>query len=329
VSRSDIIDKFLEDNGWKGAKRIMLAGDASFRRYERLFLHSNTAVLMDALPDKEDIRPFMKIAKYLIANNLSAPHILASDTENSLLLVEDLGDDLFARVLEKEPHRELELYIAAADVLVQLFREAERKVYSDIPVFDIERMLQQVLRLPEWFIPMVSGEACAYSLKKEYLELWENVLSRMPEMRQVMVLYDFHAENLLWLSTRERWGCTGLLDFQDAMIGSPAYDMVSFLEDARRDVSAETVAKTIEYYLEQTSIPKRDFMLSYHIMGAQRNFRIIGTFARLSVRDRKLHYLSYMPRVWRHIEYDLSHPLLAPLKDWIEKNIKLEWRIPK
>ena len=142
-----------------------------------------------------------------------------------------------------------------------------------------------------------------------------------------MVLYDFHAENLLWLSTRERCRRTGLLDFQDAMIGSPAYDMVSFLEDARRDVSAETVIKTIEYYLEQTSIPKRDFMVSYHIMGAQRNFRIIGTFARLLVRDRKTHYLSYMPRVWRHIEYDLSDPLLAPLKDWIEKNIKLEWRI--
>ena len=163
MSQSDIIDKFLEDNGWKGAKRIMLAGDASFRRYERLFLHSNTAVLMNATQDQEDIRPFMKIAKYLIANNLSAPHILASDTENGLLLIEDLGDDLFARVLKKEPYRELELYIAAADVLVQLFREAGKKVYSDIPVFDIERMLQQVLRLPEWFIPLVSGEACADS----------------------------------------------------------------------------------------------------------------------------------------------------------------------
>lgn len=327
MTRSDIIDAFLINNGWSGAKRVKLAGDASFRKYERIFLGNQRAVLMDAPPDKEDIRPFMKIAKALLSIKLSAPGIIASDETNGLLLLEDLGDDLFARVLEKQQSLEVELYLAAADVLVQLYMHAQDADYNGLPVFDTKKMLQQVALLPEWFLPLASGQKTPESLKNAYLEIWGSVLAKIPDLRRVTVLYDFHAENLIWLPDRKGAARAGLLDFQDAMLGSPAYDMVSFLEDARRDVPAETVAKIIDYYLKQTGIARDDFMAAYKLMGAQRNCRIVGTFARLAVRDGKERYLSYMPRVWTHVANDLAHPLLAPVKDWIEKNVKQEWCI--
>ena len=325
MNRSEEIDAFLAVSGWQGAARANLAGDASFRRYERVALKGRQAVLMDAPPGKEDIRPFMKVAGYLLAHKLSAPDILASDAATGLLLLEDLGDDLYGRVLEKHPSQEPELYLAAADVLAQLYHAAEKARY-DIPVFDMDRYLQQVALLPEWFLPLVMSKENAGALKAEYLELWRKVLGSIPDLRNVMVLYDFHAENLLWLPGRQKAARAGLLDFQDAMSGSPAYDMVSFLEDARRDVAPETVAKTIGYYLAQTGIARDAFMAAYALMGAQRNCRIIGTFARLAVRDNKPRYLSFMPRVWRHIETDLSHPLLGPMKDWMNRIVKPEWR---
>ncbi len=325
LTRSETIDKFLADNEWPGAKRKMLAGDASFRKYERVHLGEKQAVLMDSPPDKEDIRPFVAIANQLHAYHLSAPNILAKDEYNGLLLLEDLGDNLYARVLENEPHLEQELYFAAADALIDLYNNAETNLHKNVPLFDMEKLLAQVSLLPEWFIPLVADKEYAQKIKAEYMEIWKKILLQISKLKPVLVLYDFHAENLIWLPERKNAARAGLLDFQDAMIGSPAYDMVSFLEDARRDVSAKVVTKTIEYYLEKTGIERESFMATYAILGAQRNCRIVGTFARLAVRDGKKRYLSFMPRMWKHIEHDISHPLLSPLKNWIDRNIKPEW----
>lgn len=322
MNRTEIIDHFLSANGWHGASRVKLAGDASFREYDRIFLENRQAVLMDAPPDKEDVRPFIRVAEHLVESKLSAPRILAADVENGLLLLEDLGDDLFVRVLHREPELESDLYHAAAEVLVQLYHSGT----DGIPHFDIEQMLLQVGLLPEWFIPLVSGHKADEHAKHEYLLLWRDVLHKMPRLREVTVLYDFHAENMIWLPERSHGRRAGLLDFQDAVVGSPAYDMVSFLEDARRDVKKETITSVIDYYLKQTHIPRAEFMAAYHVMGAQRNCRIIGTFARLSVRDNKPRYLAYMKRVWQHVENDLNHPLLLPIRHWMDKNIKPEWR---
>lgn len=329
MNRSEVIDQFIETiPSWHGAKRAMLAGDASFRKYERISLRNNHAVLMDAPPDKEDTRPFLKVANYLTDHTLSAPRIIAYNTENGLALLEDLGDDLYARVLVRQPELEEQLYLSATDVLVELYHMAEKEnLEGFIPTFDTDRMLQQVALLPEWFMPLASGWETPDTLKKEYLDIWRSVLAKLPPLRRVMVLYDYHAENMIWLPDREKAARTGLLDFQDAMVGSPAYDMVSFLEDARRDVAETTVQKTIEHYLQQTGIAHDAFMAAYKLMGAQRNCRIVGTFARLAVRDGKKRYLSFMPRVWAHVMNDVSHPLLAPVKEWIEKNIKPEWRV--
>lgn len=326
VSRLNLIEQFIASNDWRGARYDILADDASFRKYYRVSLGDRHAVLMDAPPEKEDVRPFLKIAGHLLASGLSAPRILAADEAKGLLLLEDLGNDLFARVLEHHPELEPQLYLAAADVLIRLYQEADKKDYCDVADFTLDKMLQQVSLLPEWFIPLASGEGAGDTAKKTYLDAWREVLGNLPQVKRVMVLYDFHAENIFWLPNRREQARAGLIDFQDATMGSPAYDMVSFLEDARRDVSAETVAKTIGYYLAGTGMPKEDFMAAYSIMGAQRNCRIVGTFARLCVRDGKPRYLKFMPRVWRHVENDLAHPLLAPVKEWLDANVAPEWR---
>ena len=324
MQRNDIINQFLHDTQWGQAKRVLIAGDASFRKYYRVSQYGKSAIVMDAPPDKEDIRPFMAIDAYLQQHQLSAPCILASDTGNGLLLLEDLGDDLFARVLAAQPEKELELYQAAADVLIELHNYT---LNYAIPAFDKAKMLSQVALLPEWFMPLVSGKEAEKVCIEEYTALWNIVLNRLPPLKNAMVLYDFHAENLLWLPGRMAVKRVGLLDFQDAMLGSPAYDMVSFLEDARRDVSQDTIEKVIAYYLDKTQIAEEEFMTAYAIMGAQRNCRIAGTFARLNTRDNKPRYLAFMQRVWNHIEKDVSHPALRELKNWLDRYILPEWRV--
>lgn len=324
--RSDIIDQFIQGTNWAGARRAPLAGDASFRKYERLFLDGQQAVLMNAPPDKEDVRPFMRIAAQLRASGMSAPGIIASDEKNGLLILEDLGDDLYARVLQKQAGQEQELYLAAADVLAGLHHHARTSDYDNIPAFDMKRMLAQVSVFGEWFLPLVVGKEQAQHMLEGYLVRWENVLSQLPDLGRVLVLYDYHAENLLWLPGRKGAARVGLLDFQDAMLGSPAYDMVSYLEDARRDVMPETVSAVIERYIDKTGLDKTQFMHAYALLGAQRNCRILGTFVRLALRDGKRSYLSFMPRVWRHMEHDMAHLSLGPVRQWMDEHILPHWR---
>ena len=326
LPRTQIIDNFLADSGWANARRVVLAGDASFRRYERVFLSDRQAVLMDAPPEKEDVRPFMRAGELLRKSGLNPPQVLASDVVHGLLLLEDLGDDLYSHVLRKNPEQEEALYIAAADVLVELYRQAGDADYSEFLPYDHALLMKEGGLLSEWFLPAVSEEKELNILQAEYTAIWQKLFKSNPALRPVFVLRDYHADNLLWLPERPGVKRVGLLDFQDAVIGSPAYDMVSFLEDARRDVQVSTVERVLGYYLEHTEIKRNDFLTAYALLGAQRNCKIIGIFVRLAVRDGKRQYLSYLPRVWKLLEGDLQHPLLEPLKEWMDKVIKPELR---
>ncbi|MBD3625083.1 MAG: phosphotransferase [Rhodobacteraceae bacterium] len=316
-AREALIAAFLAQCPWAAARRTHLAGDASNRRYERL-LHDalGQTVLMDAPPDKgEDVRPFVDVTERLRGVGLSAPRILAADARAGLLLIEDLGDALFARVLERRPGEEVLLYAAAIDLLAALHRQpgtAEGLMPYDVAVYRRESALAT-----DWYLPAATGAAIGPAQRDEYLDLIEEVCAPHVATPPVCVLRDYHAENLVWLPDREGHARVGLLDYQDALAGHPAYDLVSLLEDARRDTSDALQRAMFDRYVAQSGCDPLALRAAYAALGAQRNLKIIGIFARLWLRDGKPQYLALIPRVWAHVQRDLAHPDLVALRGWV------------
>lgn len=308
--RTDLIDAFIDRAGWSAARCALLAGDASNRRYFRLTSESGTAVLMDAPPEKgEDIRPFVHIAQHLTGLGLSAPGILAEDDASGLLLLEDLGDALFARVLETAPELENSLYSTATDLLAQLH---ENDPPAKLAPYDPPLMTDLAALAFDWYAFAATGEKAAGS-RQSFHETFHRLLCDHTS-ESVLIQRDYHAENLLWLPDRSGIARVGLLDFQDAMIGHRAYDLVSLLQDARRDVPESTETAMLARYIETTRQDDDSFRTAYHLLGAQRNLRILGVFARLCVRDGKAWYVDMIPRVWNLLQRDLAHPALAPVR---------------
>lgn len=299
--------QFMEKSGWGAAKIKHLAGDASNRSYQRLTHHDNgkTAVLMDAPPDQgEDVRPFVEMTNHILGLGLSAPRILARDDQNGFLLIEDLGDALFARLILDEPDMERTLYCAAVDVLIQLHQHPAPDGLLD---YSPSVMAEYIAPVFEWYHPVNTDEQTA--IKSEL----ESVLTKYCTAPPVMALRDYHAENLLWLPDRTGTKRAGLLDYQDAVMAHPSYDLVSLLEDARRDVPVRIQTEMIARYIGATETDPDTFRTAYCAQGAQRNLRIIGIFSRLCVARGKPDYIDLIPRVWGHLMQDLSHPALAKL----------------
>ena len=320
AERAAMIEAFLSRHGWGEAARTPLAGDASFRRYERLEQGDARAVLMDAPPPKEDVRPFVAIARFLASLDYSAPAILAADEGAGLLLLEDLGDALYTQILASAgASGEMTLYGAAIALLADLHRQPPP---PQMAPYDEAALLEEADLLVDWYIPHQRGAGPDAGLRAEYKALWREILPQSEIGDPVLVLRDYHADNLLWLPERAGLAKVGLLDFQDALMGSAAYDLVSLLEDARRDVAPATVEAGIAAYLGlRPEIDAATFRTAYAILGSQRNCKIVGIFTRLWVRDAKPAYLDYLPRVWRLLEDDLAHPVMVNLRDWIEREI--------
>ncbi len=318
--RGRVIRDFLAKAGWQDAARRPLAGDASARRYDRL-VHGDTgaqAVLMDAPPDSgEAIGPFLHVAEFLSGAGFSAPEILASDADVGLILMEDLGDDLYARICANSPELETPLYEAAVDALCALHQTPA----PDLPEYCQATYLREARLLVDWYLPVAIGTACSDTLKTDFDRLIGEACGQIGVARKTCVLRDYHAENLLWLPDRHGISRVGQLDFQDALLGHPAYDLVSLLEDARRDTSARLQAAMIARYLAQSGVEPDGFRQAYAILGAQRNLKIIGIFARLCLRDGKGAYVDLIPRVWAHLQHDLRHPALAALKGFVERHV--------
>ena len=327
TDRAALIAGFLERAGWGGAERRPLAGDASFRRYERLSGERGRAMLMDAPPPQEDIRPFIRIDNLLVGLGLSAPRILAEDPESGLLLLEDLGDDTYTKVLG-EGGDEAALYELALNLLVELHRRFAAGGPGDAaPPYDDSALLEEAALLCDWYMPAVLGRETPPAVRSEYCDLWREAFTVAWRMPATLVLRDFHVDNLVWLSGRDGVAACGVLDFQDARIGPVTYDLVSLFEDARRDVPAALSEALLARYLAAFPIIDADaFAASYAILGAQRSAKILGIFTRLDRRDGKPDYLGHIPRVWRWLDGDLRHPALAGLRDWFDREIPVEAR---
>lgn len=302
---------FLDRIGWGGAAIEPVAGDASFRRYFRVRRGSDTAILMDAPPPHEDPRPFLAVARWLTDHGFAAPAILGEDLAQGLVLLEDFGDRRMRETVDAAAESEAELYGHAVDLLVELHRHAS----APVPPYDAAVYQREAGLFVEWYCPAVGLEVDV----EGYRAAWDAVLAPvLAADRAVTVLRDYHAENLMLLSGGR--ATLGLLDFQDALAGHAAYDLVSLLQDARRDVPEATEAAMLERYLAAAQ-PSDAFLTAYHVLGAQRNAKIIGIFTRLWKRDGKPRYPTLCPRVWRYLERDLAMPELAPVAAWFDANV--------
>ena len=313
-ARRTAIEARLAAWGWGGAGIKPLAADASFRRYWRIERNGAGAVLMDAPPDKEDVRPFVAIARHLSAHRFSAPAVLACAESAGLVLLEDLGDRKFTPLLAAG-HDPIELYDAAVDLLIALRRAP---LPTRLPLYDEDRLLAEARLLIDWYLPAVTGRATAEATAAAFVDGWRQTLAPVAAVHDTLVLRDYHADNLMWLAERAGSARVGLLDFQDAVAGHPAYDLVSLLEDARRDVAPALAERMIARYLAASGDDPVGFRAASALLGAQRNTKIVGIFTRLFRRDGKLVYLDLIPRVFAYLERDLSHPALAPVAAWYD-----------
>ncbi|MFL6858582.1 MAG: aminoglycoside phosphotransferase family protein [Allosphingosinicella sp.] len=311
--------EFLEKHGWGGAQILPLAGDASFRRYFRIVRDGETAVLMDAPPQHEDLGPFLKVAGHLLDRGFLPPRPLAVDRGEGLLLLEDFGDEKMTPLLAREPHREHEVYGLAVDTLARLAAEPAPR---DLAPYDEEAMAREVALFADWYAPAVGLDLDADSYLAAWREAWAGILGAVAQ-KPVLVLRDYHADNLMVLPG----GALGLLDFQDALAGHPAYDLVSLLQDARRDVSPELEEAMLRRYAAAAGVEDPEaFRAHYEVLGAQRNVKILGIFTRLWKRDGKPAYPLMHPRIWSYVERNLAHPAAAPVRAWFDAHVPPECR---
>lgn len=292
------IAAFLAESGWAQASRLPLAGDASTRRYERLRQGGQTAVLMIAPADAAFAR-FQQIDAWLLGHGFSAPRILASRAESGLMLLEDFGDALLARLLAQDPSQEPGYYAAITDFLASLHRLPAPEFLASLGAEALADLLALTL---EWY-PKRSEPAAA-QLPALFIEAY----GRLEPLPPVLCLRDFHAENVIWLPQRQGPAQLGLLDFQDAVAAHPAYDLVSALQDARRDVSPPVEVAQLQRYCALRGLQEAPFSQAYALLGAQRALRILGVFARLAQAYAKPQYLPLMPRVWRNLQRNLARP---------------------
>jgi aminoglycoside/choline kinase family phosphotransferase len=359
MTREEQMQGFLAASGWADAVVTPIPGDASTRRYFRLADGARKTLLMDqpqgaetptAPPDASaderralgynavarlagaDVGRFAEVARYLRDRGLSAPDVLAADTASGFMVLEDLGDALFADVVA-DGGDEAALYNNAMEVLAKLHAEPAPAAMGGKPLFayDETALLAEIDLLTQWYLPYALGRAATADEITEHRALWRAALAGLASAPRVFVHRDYHAQNLLWLPQRTGASRTGLIDFQDAVAGSRAYDLISLLEDARRDVDPVVAKTALRHYLDAmtaqgTPVDAAAFAAEMAAMAAQRNAKIVGIFARLFRRDGKPRYLALLPRVWGHLTNDLAHPSLAPLRAWYDRTISLETR---
>ncbi len=306
---------FLAAHGWGGATILPLAGDASFRRYFRVVDGERTAVLMDAPPTHEDSRPFLSVGKHLISLGFSAPRPLGVDLDQGFILLDDFGDARVTPVLEAAPMRERAIYESAIDVLAALHAHPAPAL---APYAESE-LRREVRIFAEWYLPAV-GLAEAPGYDAAWDAVWPDLLAATAA-DPVLTLRDYHADNLMLLD-RPGLAGLGLLDFQDALVGHPAYDLVSLLQDARRDVPTELETAMLDRYSTARGIADTEgFRAIYDLLGAQRNIKILGVFTRLRDRDGRLGYVERHPRLWGYIDRNFAQPALAPVRAWFDANV--------
>lgn len=324
TTREQLRQQFIDANGYGSWRVEPLTADASFRRYFRLCGEKQQVLLMDAPPATEDIASYLKIDACLRGVQLCAPEILAVDEDNGFAVIEDFGVNTYTRLLNDGVAAE-PLYRLAVTVLKTLHADLPTGTLS-VPHYSEGFYEDEAALFMDWYWPAKTGALPSSEMRKQFMSLWESLLAGVSRQRECLVLRDYHVDNLMLLGdegvedylAKER---CGILDFQDALIGSPAYDLVSLFEDARRPVDQSMAKRLLEEYLSSFSdLDRNQFAYDYRVLGSHRHMKVIGIFVRLCVRDGKAHYLDYLPHVQRLLEHSLQHPALLPLKQWLDQH---------
>ncbi|MGR3269621.1 aminoglycoside phosphotransferase [Thalassococcus profundi] len=289
---------------WREATSTPLAGDASARRYWRLHRADGASAVLMHDPEG-DVALFARLARHLTDLGLSAPTIIAET--RGKLLIEDLGDAVFARLMNADPDCEFRLYSSAIEALAVLH---DHPPPAGLDRADPARLAAMTDLAFDWY---ATRAGASKAKPNRAMRLMQDALDRHAPDTDVMILRDFHAENLIWLPDRSGAARAGLLDFQDALQGHRAYDLASLITDVRRDVSPDMHAALVRDYLDRTGLEAAPFRAALAVLGVQRNLRILGVFARLAATRGKPQYVDLIPRVWRHLSVGLSHPALAEL----------------
>ncbi|MEQ9142958.1 MAG: phosphotransferase [Parvibaculaceae bacterium] len=353
-AREALLRAFLENAGWDSADRTPFPGDASLRRYERISRDGEIAVLMDWPPGPdapvgeghaaysklahlaEDVRPFVAVGNYLRGIGLRAPEVFAADLGNGFLLLEDLGLMDFGSLIERGegPAGETldDMYRSGIDALVILQRSGAPGplpvgdgTSHTVPAFDDGIYRIETAMPLDWYLPVVMGREASGDLRAEYDALWTALWPVIEQGPRTLFLRDFHSPNILWQSGAAGVARVGLIDYQDALIGSLAYDPVSFLQDARRDVPAEREAAMLRYYMaekrgEDAAFNAEAFEAAYAVLGAERALRLMGLWPRLLKRDGKPQYMAHMARTMDYLHRNLAHPALEDLAAFVKKH---------
>lgn len=352
LARVAAMSEFLDRTRWATAKAAYLQGDASPRAYARLTSRGEvvppSAILMDQprQPDgppikdgqpysriarlAEDVRPFVAVASALRDAGLSAPEIYAADLERGFLVLEDFGDRVYGAEIANGSQPQM--WQAATDTLLAIGRLTVPATVAlpdgsahHVPPQDKAVLGIEVELLPDWYWRAIHGAPIARDLRAEFLSIWDGIFARLESEPTGWVLRDFHSPNLVWLPRRDGARRAGLLDFQDALQGSLAYDLVSLLQDARVDVPEALQDELLAYYLDnrraEAAFDREGFRFAYAALGVQRNTKILGIFARLAMRDGKRTYLRHIPRIWRYLARGLAHPDLAVLARWFDRHL--------
>jgi aminoglycoside/choline kinase family phosphotransferase len=328
VNRDEEIRGFIEAHGYGGASIAELAQDASFRRYWRLTDGPRSAVLMDAPPASEDVRPFLAMRALLRAAGLSVPEVLASAPDAGLLLLEDFGDTLFPAAMQRESLETL--YDAATDALAVLGAavSVEHPVAGGMRRWGPEAMAQATAAtFLDWWWPAMLGGEPSRAVREDFEAAMRAMLAPLDDQPQGLVHRDYFAGNLFWLGRREGVRRVGVIDFQDASIGSTAYDLVSLVQDARRDLPAELTPRAMARLLAARPVLDPEaFEAAFAICAAQRHLRVACLWVRLDRRDGKPGYLRHGPRCWALLEQALAHPATAPLAAFLDAHVPMTMR---
>ena len=316
VSRINQINNFLKNNQIETKNLIPIKNDASFRKYFRV----DKKILMDADPNLgEDVGSFININHVLREFKLNVPEIFTIDKENGFLLLEDLGENIFSQILNSE--NEEQLYKQAIDVLVEIYKKDLNKFsnFTFLEKYSVEKLQDESQLFIEWYLKKYLKINIKDTDIKDFKDIINKIFNNLDTKFEKLVLRDYHVDNLILQKSKLGLKKVGILDFQDAVLGSSSYDLISIIEDVRRPISKDLKNILIKYFIDSTGYDPNQLEKELAFYSVQRNLKILGIFSRLNLRDNKSKYMGYNDNAWKYIESNLNNPTMSDLKVWLKK----------